>query len=294
MRYCNYCGKEIDESNVYGNGIFCNKVCQIRKNSKAAVDAARKVAESKKIELTCMACGTTFKVKPSQSKRKFCSLKCSTTFTGNKSHPKSEESKLKTSRTLKARYKSQPKSPQIKSPQIKQPKSSQIKSKCKSCGKPSFKRIYKHGLCADCLRHTAEGKAIMSSNSKMGQIRLIQEGKHKSWIPRNKRSYPERFWEGILESNHISYESEFRVVSPTTWYSLDFLIRKGDKLIDLEIDGSQHNWAESKLHDNKRDEELQKLGYKVYRVKWNPITKEGGKNLMQVKIQQFISFYESL
>ena len=177
---------------------------------------------------------------------------------------------------MKARYKSQP------------------KSECKSCGKPSFKIVYKHGLCADCLRHTAEGKAIMSSNSKMGQIKLIQEGNHKSWIPRNKRSYPERFWEDILESNRISYESEFKVVSPTTWYSLDFLIRKGDKLIDLEIDGGQHNWAESKLHDNKRDEELQKLGYEVYRVKWNPLTKEDGKNLMQVKIQQFISFYESL
>ena len=49
MGYCNYCGKEIDESNVYGNGIFCNKVCQIRKNSKAAVDAVRKVAERLKI-----------------------------------------------------------------------------------------------------------------------------------------------------------------------------------------------------------------------------------------------------
>lgn len=47
-------------------------------------------------------------------------------------------------------------------------------------------------------------------------------------------SYPELYWQGILDSYGIEYTQEYRL----SLYSLDFAIL--DKKIDIEIDGDQH------------------------------------------------------
>lgn len=73
---------------------------------------------------------------------------------------------------------------------------------------------------------------------------------------------------------------------------MDFIIEKNGIKIDLEIDGKQHKYR--KKHDAIRDEFLTKNGFVVYRIEWNQINNEKGKEEMKNKIDAFIDFYKSL
>ena len=73
-----------------------------------------------------------------------------------------------------------------------------------------------------------------------------------------------------------------------------FLYRKNGKFIDLEIDGKQHEYEDRKKHDIERDRYLRSKGYLVYRIKWNEINSENGKQLMKSKIDDFLLFYNSI
>ena len=78
------------------------------------------------------------------------------------------------------------------------------------------------------------------------------------------------------------------------WYSIDFALVKNGKKIDLEIDGRQHKYKERKESDKKRDIFLTSKNWIVYRVEWNEINTDRGKELMKEKINDFLKFYESL
>lgn len=165
---------------------------------------------------------------------------------------------------------------------------------CKSCSKqiPNTK----NGMCRSCLKSSGLMKEIWSRNGKATQARLLAEGRYKGWKSRNISSFPETFWSNILNSNNISYEREFVV----NWgepqkgehYFLDFLLKCGDRLIDLEIDGGQHKLAENKKHDKVRDAKLAGLGYIVYRVDWNEVKTEEGKLQMKEKVESFLSWLQ--
>lgn len=71
---------------------------------------------------------------------------------------------------------------------------------------------------------------------------------------------------------------------------MDFVIGN----LDLEIDGKQHQYKERKESDLKRDEFLRNEGYFVYRIRWNEINTEEGKQMMKDKIDLFLSFYDTL
>lgn len=93
----------------------------------------------------------------------------------------------------------------------------------------------------------------------------------------------------MLDNNSIIYKRED---FSTKKYFLDFLIEKNGIKVDLEIDGKQHK--QRKEHDVERDKFLTENGFKVYRVEWNQINNEKGKEMMKEKIDAFISFYNSL
>lgn len=59
----------------------------------------------------------------------------------------------------------------------------------------------------------------------------------------------------------------------------------------MEIDGSQHSFR--KEHDKKRDASLIKEGYEVYRISWNELKSQKGKELMKEKIDKFICYYNA-
>ena len=103
---------------------------------------------------------------------------------------------------------------------------------CKICGKP-IRDKNKTGLCHQCLFTTDEGKLICSIASK----ERMEKGFSRPWIPRSEVSYPEQYWRNVLDNEGIQYKTNYKVLS----YFLDFYIEKNGTLIDLEIDGKQHD-----------------------------------------------------
>jgi very-short-patch-repair endonuclease len=178
---------------------------------------------------------------------------------------------------------------------------------CVFCGKTVYAKFYKGVYCYECAEerglcnlqmYDENGKSIPSKKriqaSKKVQQRLLDNGTHKGWASRNIISYPEKFWMEVLKNNNIDYsfnhvvkKSELGVENDNSNYFLDFLI---DGNIDLEIDGKQHKYADRAESDKVRDELLSKNGYTVYRVEWNEINTEVGKQHMKEKIETFLKF----
>lgn len=152
----------------------------------------------------------------------------------------------------------------------------------------------KVGMCISCLKTTTEGKQVLTAKGKIGYQTTLALGKFIGWKTRNIRSFPEQFFEKVLLNNNIDFECEVPVQNNNgSYYFLDFLIKVGDLLIDLEVDGAQHLKPERHLHDVARDEFLSST-YEVYRIAWNEINSEAGKQQMKDKINKFLDFYNSL
>ena len=211
----------------------------------------------------CESCGKT--MTEFYGSGRFCCQSCA----NSKSH--SKETKKKISESIRKKHKNK------------------VKKFCKLCNK-ELKRDNKTGYCASCLRTAPELKEFR-----------IQQGKRASsfiknhWPPRNQISYPEKFFTKVLDNNSISYIHDQRVrIDDKHWYYLDFYIEKNGNKIDLEIDGKQHKYPDRQQSDLKRNKDLSNLGYLVYRIEWNEINSEHGKNMMKEKIDSFLQFYSCL
>ena len=188
------------------------------------------------------------------------------------------------------------------------------KHECVYCGKTIYAKFYKGVYCYDCaekhnlpnlMTYDENGKTIPSKtipskkriqSGREVQQRLLDAGLHKGWQSRNIISYPEQFWMEVLRNNNIEYSFNHVVNKKThlglddnSNYFLDFLINGN---IDLEIDGKQHKYEDRAESDRIRDEILMKNNFIVYRVEWNEINSETGKQLMKEKIDNFLEFYE--
>lgn len=217
-------------------------------------------------ETYCLECGTLL----SKTQKKFCSNSCAAKY-NNKNRVQTEACKEKIRNALINFHKD---------------KNTKIVI-CKCCGKTIAVKKYKNRTSCS---HTCANNYYKDS-IKIAQAERIKLGICKSWQSRNITSYPERFWETVLINNNIEYKRED---FSTKKYFLDFLITKNNKNIDLEIDGKQHNYPERTEKDSVRDKYLTDLGYIVYRVKWNSINSEKGKQEMQNKIDEFIAFYNNI
>lgn len=186
---------------------------------------------------------------------RFCSCKCARCFS---SKAKREEINKKVSTTLKLKHKKK------------------IKT-CKICFK-ILSRQNQSGYCSNCVRQLPEYKEKL----RHAQLQKVANGTHKGWNARNIKSYAEIFFETVLKNNHIYFEREKKVGK----YFLDFVIGK----LDLEIDGKQHEYDDRKKSDLERDEFLRNQGYFVYRIKWNEINSDEGKEMMEDKINLFLDF----
>ena len=167
------------------------------------------------------------------------------------------------------------------------------KTLCKICGK-ELKSYNRTGFCSYCLSNTEAGRQARKEAGRKGYETMLANGTHKGWQSRNITSYAENFWINVLDSNKIPYEREFSVSCKLTHYFLDFKLERNGKLVDLEIDGKQHTYEERAEADLVRDQNLQKLGYIIYRIPWNEINSEKGKQEMQQKIENFLNFYLAL
>lgn len=125
---------------------------------------------------------------------------------------------------------------------------------------------------------------------RQAQLKRVNNGTHKGWQSRNITSFAENFFIKVLanELPNVSYIREKHFGK----YFLDFFFE--EKALDLEIDGKQHLYKERAESDKLRDEYLKNNNITVYRIPWNEINSEDGKNTMKEKIAAFIEFYNLL
>lgn len=177
------------------------------------------------------------------------------------------------------------------------------KCKCAACNKILWVKTSDIVYCYDCCKkfgkivhqlYNAIGKKIVSNDTRKKLKDHIQQrikdGKHLGWMNRSKQSYPERFWQSVLENNNIKFQREVQFIYDNSRYYFDFVIvLENGKKLDLEIDGKQHYYDDDRLHhDAIRDKRARECGYLVYRIRWNNMTKRIGKLQMKAKIQQFL------
>ena len=98
----------------------------------------------------------------------------------------------------------------------------------------------------------------------MGAIFLKENLEKAKELRRNMTPQERKLWR--LLRNHQFYGYEIRRQYPIDKYIVDFICRS--KKIIIEIDGGQHNDEKNIVYDKKRDNDLNKLGYKVIRF-WN-------------------------
>lgn len=163
--------------------------------------------------------------------------------------------------------------------------------KCTVCNKPIGKT--KYGMCRNCFMKTS----VYRESLQRGVI-TIRNGKgYHGWQSRNSLSYPEKFFKKVLETNNIKFDGPNYVVkkkdigiNEPSCYFLDFKIGN----VDLEIDGKQHWQYQKRVDSDKlRDERLTKAGYIVYRIKWQSINTEKGKQYIKNEIEKLLKFLKS-
>ncbi len=333
METCKYCGRELKNKHALKAHEFrCKSNPDYEENKKSYTEVMKKLQggarqkPSAYFDYTsnCQKCGKEFTQRTTQSiinrnkHQKCCCRACAN------SRVKTDEVKKKTRDSLNNFYKSIGKSRNSDNPEhsVNCSKShretcNRNRSKeilihaCMYCGKEIRTKYKKDVYCYECAKERGlknlllwdeNGKQIPSDNrreaSRKVQQKLLAEGRHKGWQSRNIISYPERFWMKVLKNNNINYSFNHVVNKKThlglddiSNYFLDFLI--GEKL-DLEIDGQQHKYHERAESDKIRDKLLSKNGYIVYRIEWNEINSEEGKQLMKEKIDKFLDFYNDL
>ena len=237
----------------------------------------------------CLQCGKEL-TGENRLRKKFCDNSCAAKY-NNKNRTVSEEQKQKVSNTLREKHAKE--------------NNETVTERYKDCGKPSGKKqkVKYKCICVTCGKeflsthkhstHCSPKCTASDLNVKKKLQNKVQErinnGTFSGWQSRNITSYPEQFWIKVLNDHNITYVRED---FSTKKYFLDFLIEKNGKKIDLEIDGKQHK--DRKDHDKERDEYLTDLGYIVYRIDWNSINNQKGKDLMRSKINTFLNYYDKL
>ena len=272
---------------------------------------------------TCLNCGKPIPYKDRLVK-KFCNSSCAAKYNNSHRAPRSEESRKKTSEKLKQLYEDDPErffddnekhyklismlngvkinidsrkasdlyySNEICLSEIEKNFPDLI-HECSVCGKKFVARtrknkryLKKETTCSDECR-----KELWRRKGKESYKKIKEEGRFQGWKSRNIKSYAEKFWEKVLDNNGICYTREYYYKK----YFLDFKIDIGNKILDLEIDGKQHEYEDRKEKDKVRDEFLTSEDIVVYRIKWNEVNSENGSVEMKEKIDKFMKFYYDL
>lgn len=331
METCKYCGRELKNKYALRAHEFrCKSNPNYEDNVKSYIETMKKLQAGARRKPSayfdytsnCQKCGKEFTQRTTQSiinhnKHKKC---CCSECAHSRNH--TEETKQKVSNSLNKFHEKMGNSRQSNNPEHRRNcsissvqsvmnRTSDIrKHNCVYCGKIIYAKFHKGVYCYDCadkhglpnlMMYDKGGKTIPSKqkieSGRKVQQKLLAEGRHKGWQSRNIISYPEKFWMEVLKNNNIDYsfnhvvkKSDLGVENDNSNYFLDFLI---DENIDLEIDGKQHKYADRAESDRIRDEILTKNNFIVYRVEWNEINSETGKQHMKEKIDKFLDFYIS-
>lgn len=300
---CQKCGKQytldlkVRDYNKGKYSKFCSRFCaNSRPKSEQSKAKARESLNKTRSQIRthiCPKCGKEFQA-PGTSSKKYC-----------------EECKLKTKTENKIKHKNIKK----KNKKIKQCINKKHKSRyhdiglhatnCQECGRQIYVRDANATHCFTCcqklgIKHFQQyqqdgihKKMYPQTKEKKSQLskQLMRQGKIKPWQSRNITSYPQRFFIKVLNFNNISYQREKHVGK----YFLDFVIQTPKGKIDLQIDGKQHWMISQQIQSDKlKDKYITNQGYIVYRIQWNQINTQKGKDLMRNKINKFLQFYKNI
>lgn len=217
--------------------------------------------------------------------QKFCSQSCAASYNNKRRGTRTSETKQKISQSLKLNAKQ-------RGNILREQKDSKYFRICICCGKEFERQRLTNGRLSASKTCSEECHYKLKHINGKNSYELIKsEGRFQGWKTRNITSYPENFWIKVLDNNNIQFERELFFDNK---YFLDFVIYKNDVIIDLEIDGKQHDYPDRKQHDIERDKYLTEHNVIVYRISWNSINTDKGKSLMQEKIKSFIDFYNTL
>lgn len=256
---------------------FCKENFQI---------TAKQLLENNKKKY-CLFCG-----KEINPRKKFCNNSCSASF-NNKKRIVSVEQKNKTKATLEKYNEEKRNLDGINV--IKKNKSNNrlykirvYENTCECCGNKFYGKKGRKFCSVKCSNNSESKK----ENNKKLIKRNIENGTFAGWKVRSKnmQSFPEKYWENVLIKNNIEFKNEVKVGK----YFLDFLIEKNEVKIDLEIDGKQHKQLEIIEKDAKRDSFLKENGYVIYRIDWNEVCSDCGKEKMNKKINEFLKYIKSI
>ena len=140
-------------------------------------------------------------------------------------------------------------------------------------------------------KHSDESKRKISNK----QLENVKNGIHIGWTSRKIKSWPETYFESALNFN--GFEGQYKFNYPIqrnksfSFYFLDFYFE--DIKLDLEIDGSQHEFLERKISDDIRDKFLTEQDIIVYRIKWVSVHDSNGKIHMMNEVKKLIHFIKS-
>ena len=226
----------------------------------------------------CLECG---KILPFEKIfNKFCNKSCANTYT-NKHRKHSQETKDKISKSV-LNFKTLNKKDKVLI--------------CKYCGNEFIAERKLDGrfkatkyCCKEC--HDKSIKEHFHDK----RMKEIEDGTFIGWKSRNITSYAEKFFIEVLNNNNIIYEINKPLKREHNQsYFLDFYIIKNNIEIDLEIDGKQHKYKDRIQSDIKRDIYVESKGIKVYRIDWNEINSNNGKEIMKEKLDKFLEFYNNI
>ncbi len=176
---------------------------------------------------------------------------------------------------------------------IKHKPECKLKNICKYCSKLFENRYQLGGHIANCnknpnhLKHLENIKIANNfrkgipisdkQKEKISKSLKLYLKEHPDKVPyllnhhNNGESYPEKYFREIFEKDgHLLTKIQQEV--KVNLYSLDFA--NVSKKYYLEIDGEQH-YVDIKIvkHDIKRTEELKKLGWNGFRIRWTTFLK---------------------
>jgi len=272
----------------YSNGRSNKKAAEVLEQNgfnKSIFENKNKNRKYQKIKLICPICFNEFET--TENGKKTCSSSCSNSYyqhgknNTNFDKEKYEERCKKISNTLKNNI-----------PWNKKYNEEEYIKECPNCKKTYTGKNINRKYCSKKCQFTSEEYKNKLRDSVKERIK---NGTHKGWQSRNIESYPEKFFKMVLENNGIKYEPNKTIIKKeyniegNGNYFLDFYIKEGN--IDLEIDGKQHEYRVE--HDNERDKNLLKH-FNIYRIKWQSINNEAGKEYIKTEIEKFINYYKKM
>ena len=229
-------------------------------DSKKKVKARRKYSIIKK---NCPVCGNEFETQDGAPKEKItCSYSCANIYFSNQKH--GPEQRLKTSHTLLNTYNSTMETELVGN-------EVQYKKECELCKEIYFTLDqYQIFCCRSCAVRDNWKDENYRNNIINKTNERVRSGIHKGWAYRSRLnpSFPEKITIEVLNELGFSLARELHVGS---WY-IDFA--DVNRKIAIEIDGRQHELPEQKAKDKIKDDYLVSYGWKVFRIKWQKLTKE--------------------